>query len=297
MSVSMESMNSRMLMVDGIRTHLWDGGDGEPVVLLHAGGYCENAERSWHRNTAALVGAGYRVIAPDWLGFGRTDKVRDFSRGNAKLVDHLASLLNAMDLGPATFIGLSMGGTFLVQSAASQRGVLPVGRMILVSGGGFSPMNEARKALQEYDGTFEGARRQLQQVFHAPLWKDDSFVRPYHEASLEPGQWEFCSSPRLRAPFRDNGGDFGQADSTDYESIRVPTLMTAGTHDLLREPGYSLAIQKRIAGSEVELFNECGHCPNVEQAERWNEVVIDFLRRRPAIDPALGAPLGIAATV
>jgi len=276
---------SRYVVVDGIRTHYWEAGDGLPIVLLHAGGYGENAWNSWHRNIGALARAGRRVIAPDWLGFGKTDKLRDFAKGNARMVGHMARFFSVMGLDDRQLhpdgvdvIGLSMGGTFLVKAMATGGpDPFPVRRMVLVSGGGFSPLNDARTILQEYDGSFEQMRKQLQQVIHAPLWEDDEFVKPYHEASLEPGQWEFVSAPRLRAPFTPRSGDFGNVDDTPYELVSVPTLLTAGAQDKLREAGYAFAIGDKIPDCEVMVFDPCGHCPNVERADEWNALVTNFL--------------------
>ena len=275
----MSHARSRFVNVNDIRTHFWEAGDGEPLVLLHAGGYGENAERSWNRNIDELAQTR-RVIAPDWLGFGKTEKVRDFSRGNARMLSHMNKFLEVLAIDSADFIGLSMGGTFLVKDAATTR-ALPVQRMVLVSGGGFSPVNEARTILQEYDGTMEMMRSQLRQVIHAPLWEDDEFVRPYWEASHEPGQWEFVSAPRLRAPFAPTRGDFGNVDDTPYEHVTVPTLLTAGAQDKLREPGYANAIGKRIPDCTVVVYDPCGHCPNVERAEEWNSTVTEWLDTTP----------------
>jgi pimeloyl-ACP methyl ester carboxylesterase len=225
------------------------------------------------------------VIAPDWLGFGQTDKLRDFERGNARMLDHMRRFFDVMTLGDRSLhpegvdvIGLSMGGTFLVRALATDGpDPFPVRRMVLVSGGGFSPLNEARQILQQYDGSFEQMRAQLQQVIHAPLWQDDDFVRPYHEASHQPGQFEFVSAPRLRAPFAPERGDFGNTDDTAYELVSVPTLLTAGAQDKLREAGYADQIGERIPDCQVKVFDPCGHCPNVERGEEWNALVTEFL--------------------
>ncbi len=272
---------SRYVMVDGIRTHYLDAGDGPTIVLLHAGGFGENAHLSWRRNIGALAD-GNRVVAPDWLGFGRTDKLRDFVDGNGRMVTHLARFFEVMCIDEADVMGLSMGGTFLVRIAASERPVLPLRTAVLVSGGGFSPDNEARRILQGYDGTFEGMRRQLRVIFaDDTLADDDDLVAEYHEASLEPGAWEFAASARLRSPAAPERSDFGNVDSTPYDLVSVPTLVTAGAHDPLREPGYAEELAARIDGAESAVF-DAGHCPNVERPEEWNRVVLDFLaRRRP----------------
>jgi pimeloyl-ACP methyl ester carboxylesterase len=274
----MSDVRSRYVHVDRVRTHYWEAGDGPAVVLLHAGGYGENAWMSWRQNITTLA-AGRRVIAPDWLGFGRTDKLRDFARGNVRMLEHMIRFFEVLDLSAADVIGLSMGGTFLVKEMAQERPRLPVRKMVLVSGGGFSPLNESRRIMQEYDGSFEAMRLQLQQVIHAPLWEDDEFVRPYWEASQEPGQWEFVSAPRLRSPFAQPRGDFGNEDTTPYELVTVPTLLTAGAQDNLREPGYAEHVAARIPECEVVVFDPCGHCPNVERAEEWNALVVDYLSR------------------
>ena len=219
----MDDARSRFVIVDGIRTHYWEAGEGPVLVLLHAGGYGENAERSWHRNVAALA-AGRRVVAPDWLGFGKTDKIRDFTRGNARMLDHLVRFLEVLDIDDADFCGLSMGGTFLVKAVATGSPVLPVRRMILVSGGGFPPLNDARRKLQEYDGTLEAMRVQLQQVIHAPLWQDDAFVTAYWEASLEPGQWEFVSAPRLRASMKGSSPAHAESSRSLFPSCTTRGL-------------------------------------------------------------------------
>jgi len=198
------------------------------------------------------------------------------------MLDHLVRFLEVLDITTADFCGLSMGGTFLVKAVATADPQLPVRRMVLVSGGGFSPLNDARKILQEYDGTMEAMRLQLQQVIHAPLWADDDFVRPYWEASMEPGQWEFVSAPRLRPPFAPPRGDFGNVDDTPFEQVGVPTLLTAGAQDKLREPGYAVEIGRRIPRCDVVVYDPCGHCPNVERAEEWNAAVVQWLDSTPA---------------
>lgn len=274
----MEKTRSRDVFIDGIRTHYWEAGDGPTLVLLHAGGFGENAERSWHRNISTLA-TRYRVIAPDWIGFGGTEKIRDFSRGNTRLVDHLVRFLDLMAINDADFAGLSMGGTLLMKAVAEETHRLPVRRLVLVSCGGFSPLNDARRILQEYDGTIEAMREQLRQVIHAPMWESDEFVRPYWEASLERGQWEFISAARLRAPFAPLRGDFGNLDDTPYERIGIPTLLTAGAQDRLREPGYADEVGRRIPRCDVIVYDPCGHCPNVERAEEWNADVLSWLER------------------
>lgn len=263
------------LVVDSIRTHYLEAGEGRPLVLLHGGAAGDCAEASWERNLAPLA-ERHRVIAPDWLGFGDTDKIRDFADFMGRMVCHLGRFLEELDVREADFAGLSMGGTLLVRSAAGMLPPLPIRRMVLASGGGFSPDGEARRKLQAYDGTVEAMAEIVRVTMHDPGFAEDAeFVRRRWEWSRRPGAWEWQASLGIRSP---DAPPFGQADPTPYESVRVPTLVTAGADDPLREAGYAEELARRIPDARALVFAKTGHVPNLERADEWNEAVLEFLR-------------------
>ena len=72
---------------------------------------------------------------------------------------------------------------------------------------------------------------------------------------------------------------FGIPDNTIYENVQVPVLIVAGENDPLREPGYSNDLASRIPENEHHVIMDCGHCPNIEHADKFNELTIDFLKR------------------
>lgn len=267
--------------VDGMRTHVWQEGSGPPVVLLHSGEYGACAESSWFNLVPELAEAGYHAVAPDWLGFGRTDKVVDFAEPTARRMRHMAATIEALGLGPAAFIGNSMGGTYLAKALASTTPTLAASAAVLVSGGGFVPDNEARRTILDYDLTEGGMARILRTLMHSSRLADDpEYVRWRHRLSLEPGAWQCAASARLRPPTGDPGGEFGKPDTTSYESIDVPTLVVAGAEDPLRLPGYAEELAARLPDAELLVYPECGHLPNIEQPERFREDVLSFLDRR-----------------
>jgi len=65
----------------------------------------------------------------------------------------------------------------------------------------------------------------------------------------------------------------------DPSKIRVPVLVIAGEHDLLREPGYWRGLRDAIPRAEAYVFEEARHCAHIEHAERFNELALDFLAR------------------
>jgi pimeloyl-ACP methyl ester carboxylesterase len=285
----MAAVHSRYVMVDGIRTHYLDGGDGPTVAFLHSGEFGGCAELSWEYNIEAFA-EHFRVVAPDWLGFGRTDKVFDFAEGRARTFGHMRRFFEALDIDEADFVGNSMGGSNLARIAAARPVIFPIRSLVLASGGGFAPDSEARRKLLAYDGSDEAMRALLDGLFFdKATWVDDpEYVRRRQHFAHMPGAWECTAAARFKAPFRDAKGQFGQPDATPYEDIAVPTLMIAGANDELRLPGYADELGQRIPDCEVHVFDNAAHCPHIEHAERFNTLAIAFLK-------AVHAKKGIAA--
>jgi pimeloyl-ACP methyl ester carboxylesterase len=270
---------SRYIDVDGIRTHYLEAGAGPTVVLLHSGEFGACAELSWEFNIDALA-AQFRVIAPDWLGFGRTDKLFDFAGSRGRSLRHMQRFFEVMDVSGAAFIGNSMGAGNLLRIAAARPVIFPIRAAIVAGGGGFSPNNEWRQRLLDYDCTADAMREVLKALFDDPkLAADDSYVDRRQEMALLPGAWECTAAARFRSPANKQAEHFGQADETDYESIAVPTLVVAGASDKLRDSGYTNAFVPRIPDCELYLLKACGHCPHIEHPARFNAIAIAFLEK------------------
>jgi len=275
----MTTIHSRYVSVDGIKTHYLEGGDGPTVVLWHSGEFGGAAELSWEFLAPALA-KHFHVVAPDWLGFGRTDKVYDFAGGRNRVMNHMARFLQVMSIDKADFVGNSMGGSNLARVACMQQSDFPIRSIVLCSGGGFAPDNEARRVLLNYDCSEGAMKALLNAMFHTTKLADDAaYVKRRQDIALIPGAWECTAAARFKSPAVPARAEFGAADTNVYENIAVPTLIVAGAHDKLREPGYAPAMAKRIKDCELHVFEDCGHCPNLEFPERFNEVTLRFLKR------------------
>ena len=274
----MPDWQSKFIDVDGIRTHYLEAGEGPTVVLLHSGEFGAAAEISWEHTIPALARAGYRAVAPDWLGFGHTDKVFDFGNPRERPIRHTRRFLETMGIKEADFIGNSMGGSMLVQIAAKPPPIFPIRSLVLGPGGGGAPENDARKKLIAYDGSEKAMRELVGAMFYDQRFAaDDAAIAKRQEFAHMPGAFEAVAASRFRAPFRPPSSGFGGADATPYENVAVPTLIIAGENDRLREAGFAPKLAARIKGAEVVVLPECGHCPNIEKPAEFNAATIRFL--------------------
>lgn len=100
---------------NGIRLAVYEQGQGPAVVLLH--GFPELAF-SWRHQLPALAAAGFRAIAPDQRGYGRSDVPPDVADyGIENLIADVHGLLDALDVETATFVGHDWGALVLWQMA------------------------------------------------------------------------------------------------------------------------------------------------------------------------------------
>jgi pimeloyl-ACP methyl ester carboxylesterase len=268
--------------VDGVRTHYLESGVAHrgrrpSILLLHSAEFGGAAELSWEYNIDVL-GEHYHVVAPDHLGFGRTDKVFDFIGQFDRRITHIRRFIETLCIGPVHAMGSSMSGGLCLTVAARQQPDWPLASVTCCSGGGDAPNNEARKTLNTYDGTREHMRAIVKVMFVDPKWAaDEAYLDRRQEIATLPGAWEATAAARFKAPFRD-GSSARERDSIDYAAIKVPVLVFAGRHDTLRAPGYTDGFVPHIPKAELHVFEKAGHMGNIECAGEFNQRVLAFLK-------------------
>lgn len=261
--------------VDGLVTSYLEAGQGDPVVLLHGGEFGASAELGWERNIGALA-EQYRVLAPDMLGFGRSAKVIDFNDGRGMRIRHIARFCAEVGVQAAHFIGNSMGAINLFVDATSESPLLPMRSMVTICGGGDIQRNSYVTALYEYDATTEGMRRIVEALFYDPSFPaNEDYVRRRYESSVAPGAWEALAAARFRRP----GLPPPQSPSSKraYERITVPVLVVEGGGDKLLPAGWAAQIAEKIADGRSAVIERAGHCPQIEQPDAVNELLLGFL--------------------
>lgn len=265
----------KSVLVDGLVTGYLEAGQGDPVVLLHGGEFGAGAEIGWEHNIAALA-TGYRVLALDMLGFGESAKVIDFNDGRGMRIRHIARFCEVVGVESAHFVGNSMGAVNLFVDATSEAPVLPARSLVTICGGGEIQRNEHSAALYDYDATFPGMRRIVTALFHdASYPNDEGYVQRRYEASIAPGAWEALAAARFRRPGLEAPPLPSSARA--YERISVPTLVVEGGGDKLLPRGWAAEIAGQIRGGRSAVIDAAGHCPQIEQPDAVNELLLGFL--------------------
>nr|WP_090340360.1 alpha/beta hydrolase [Mycolicibacterium malmesburyense]CRL69475.1 alpha/beta hydrolase [Mycolicibacterium malmesburyense] len=265
----------KSVLVDGLATSYLEAGQGDPVVLLHGGEFGAGAEIGWEHNIAALA-MRFRVLALDMLGFGESAKVIDFNDGRGMRIRHIARFCEVVGVESAHFVGNSMGAVNLFVDATSEAPVLPVRSLVAICGGGEIQRNEHSAALYDYDATPEGMRRIVTALFYdASYPADEAYVRRRYEASIAPGAWEALAAARFQRPGLEPPPLPSSARA--YDRITVPTLVVEGGGDKLLPPGWAAEIAGQIRGGRSAVIDAAGHCPQIEQPDAVNELLLGFL--------------------
>lgn len=270
------SDESGFLETNGARIYYEVDGAGDPIVLIHAG--VANL-RMWDEQVAALRD-DFRVIRYDTRGFGRTEtEAVDFSNRAdvAAVLDHLGE-------SSAHLVGISRAGSIALDFALEYPDRV---RSLVIGAGGISgfqsPEAEANAA------TFEEAER----LWEAKDWEALSDWEADYWAN-GPGQ-PADRVPKIRAKVHAWVLENYRAEKEEgrpivldppaagrLDELKVPLLVMIGTLD---EPG-TQASMRHLAGAvphaRLEVFEGVAHMINLEQPERFNALLREFLEGVPA---------------
>jgi 2-hydroxy-6-oxonona-2,4-dienedioate hydrolase len=253
--------------VFGQKIHYVEAGSGPVVVLLHGlGGNSAN----WAFNVPALA-QKYRVVVPDQLGFGRSDKpLINYRVGT--YADFLDKFLDELKIEKASLVGNSMGGWIAALYAVERPA--RVERLVLVDAAGFRPPKEFDLAALSglNPSTRAGMKSLAGMVFSNPLLKTDAAVDLMLAQRLSAGDGYTIQS-LVESIYRGEDMLDGR-----LSAVKQPTLLIWGREDgltpLARE---GERFRKEIAGARLVVFEACGHVPQVEKAAEFNAAVLAFL--------------------
>lgn len=271
----------RMVTVAGRRLRVLTAGDGPAVLLLH--GFAVSAD-DWRPTVALLAEAGYRAVAPDALGFGRSDKPGGAAYSLRSFADLYAGLLDALGVESAAVVGHSMGGKYALATTilhparvsrlliADSEGFMQI-PLFMRRGGALPLLGELILALSARPALI---RLQLAGAFADPgRYVTPELVERGRATLGDPGvrQTMLAMSRNYAANDLKESGLWAQLGE-----IRCPTLIVWGAEDRMFPARYARDAQAALPGARLAVIPRCGHFPQIEAAGQFHELLLGFLR-------------------
>jgi pimeloyl-ACP methyl ester carboxylesterase len=248
---------------------------GRVAVCVH--GLTRNA-RDFDPLAEALAGRGYRVIAVDVVGRGRSSWLPD-PKGYVvpQYVGHLSRFLALMGLRGVDWIGTSMGGIIGMGLAAGDE--TPIGRLVLNDIGPFVP-REALVNIQTYLGldlgfsSLEEVEQHLRMVHSGFGRLEDHQWRHLaeHGSRRDERGWRLHYDPAIRTPYADlTGADIDLWPI--WDKIACPTLVLRGAESTLLTEATAQEMQNRGPKATLVTIPEAGHAPALMAAEQIQTIL------------------------
>lgn len=264
----------REIIAAGYRTNVHDHGQGGfPVMMIHGSGPGVTAWANW-RLVIPELAKNRRVVAPDMLGFGYTERPEDNTYNRERWVAHAIGVMDALDLQQVDLVGNSFGGGLALALAIEypER----VRRLVLMGSVGVSfPITEALDEVWGYEPSLENMRRLMDVfVFNKGLLTDELAEMRY-QASIRPGFQESFAAmfPAPRQRWVDN---LASAEE-DIRALPHETLVIHGREDEVIPLQASLTLADWIDRAQLHVYGRCGHWTQIEHASRFARLVNDFL--------------------
>jgi pimeloyl-ACP methyl ester carboxylesterase len=251
----------------GVRLFFRDtGGTGIPVIFLHA---ATGSSRVWEYQIPAFTAAGFRVVAFDRRGYGRTVIDPDGPQPGTG-ADDLQGLVDHLRFERFHLVGTAGGAIVAIDYVLS----FPQHVRSLVIANSITGVRD-----EEY---LELHRRLRPSPHFEALPQDFRELGPSYRAANPDGvrRWvELEHASRAEGPAPPPQTMRNRITFSALETIRVPTLFLTGDADLYAPPSVTRLFAARIKGSELVVVPEAGHSAYWEQPEIFNSKVLEFLRR------------------
>lgn len=269
-----QAPQEKFATVFGAKIRYLEAGDATKpkVILLH--GLGANAD-SWQPtplvSTIVALSAKYHVIAPDQIGFGKSDKPFLKYRVGT-YTDFLDKMMSELKIEKASLVGNSLGGW--VAGLMAVKYPNRVEKLILVDAAGLEPATiDFNKVYQLNNSTREEIRANLKLIFANPAFHNEMFVDQFMTARVMTNDGNtinaIIESIKRKEDFLD--GELGK--------IKKPTLIIWGKQDGLLPVSGGEKFKKEIAGSELVIFDNCGHVPQFEKFPDFTKKVLEFLEK------------------
>jgi len=263
------------------RTRSLQAGSGEIVLMLH--GTSSHLE-VYSRNLHAIAAAGFQPHAIDMLGHGFSAKPdRDLQVPD--YVAHVRDYLDAVGAERVHLIGESLGGWVAAWFASEYQGRTRSLQLLASGGTRAVPAIMARirdtTTLAVTSPDRAHTRDRLAGLLADPSTVDEDLVdaryRIYHQPEFAPMLPHLLCMQDMTVRRR----NLLRPDRMGR--ITAPTRIYWGRRNPMGDVSEAEGIHAAIPGSELEIFADCGHFPQLEHPARFNELAVGFLRANSAV--------------
>jgi pimeloyl-ACP methyl ester carboxylesterase len=259
-------------VANGIKTNYLEAGEGDPVILIHGSGPGVTAYANWRQVIPALA-QRFRVIAPDVVGFGFTERPSDVEFGVQTWANQVLGLMDSLGVHKAHLVGNSFGGAIALRIATQYPD--RVDRMVLMGSMGVDfPISEGLETVWGYEPSFENMRKVLDVFAYSRDLVNDELAEVRYRGSIQPGFQESFSAmfpaPRQRW--------VGAMTSPEAEIRALPhkTLLIHGREDQVIPVQASFKLLELIDNADLHVFSHCGHWSMIERSVEFNRLVSEF---------------------
>jgi len=263
---SQSALDAGFVEVPGAKIFYKDsGGRGVPVVFLHA--YTGDAE-VWEHQIPAFTRAGYRFIAYDRRGFGRT--VADANGPASTGADDLLALIDHLKIGKFHLVGTAGGGFVAVDFAISYPQRLR-SFTLLCSTAGVQDEDYIEASRRTRPDGFDKMPRSFLEL--SPSYR---FANPDGFARWSEFESKNRAPEAVRGPAQPSKN---RVTLAIIAGIKIPTLVIAGDADLYAPPAMMRRVADRIKGAQFIAIPDAGHSVWWEVPDQFNRTVLRFIAK------------------
>jgi pimeloyl-ACP methyl ester carboxylesterase len=245
--------------------YLDSGGNGTPVVLMHA---ASGSSVMWERQVPALRAAGYRCIVYDRVGWGRSELEAGADPGSA--TDDLQALLGLLRVDRFHLVGTAAGAIVAIDYALSfpdrLRSLTASNTVGGVQDAEYLALSRRLRPSPQFEA-LPVEVRELGPSYRAANPDDTVRWVTLSQQSRNARPLPAPQTPRQRVTWE------------RLDSIRAPVLLITGGADLYAPPPVLRLFAARLKGAETLVAPEAGHSVYWEDAELFNRTLLAFLAR------------------
>ena len=253
--------------VFGAKIHYLEAGSGPVVILLHGLG---GSSANWAPTISPLA-KKYRVLVPDQIGFGKSDKPMLNYRVST-LVDFLDGFYKQAGVQKASLVGNSLGGFTAAAFAIAHPE--KVEKLVLVDAAGFAVTGDLDPKV--LNGLNPSTRQQVKDLLSLVFYDNRQFssdmaVDVFLASRVTAGDQYTIQR------FIDSIGRGEDMLDGKLGAIKQPTLIIWGREDRLTQLAMGQRFNKEIGGSQLFIIEKCGHVPQLEKPAEFNAGLLKFL--------------------